>query len=234
LTVARPPSDIRLRIVHAARDVFGAESVDGASLRAIARAARTSIGMIYYYFPTKEELFFAVVEEVYAALLADLSEALALDGGAAPPLSIEERLRRLYRRIGGMSDLELQVLRLCVREALTSPERRARLIDRAMHGHLPILMRLVLEGMREGCLDASRHPALLLMCTAVVGVGPQLASRHLPFLGLPQGEALAGQLVEILLHGIAPRAAAQPSPRCSANDLPNGLAAAGIEAASDE
>jgi AcrR family transcriptional regulator len=212
--MARPQSDIRLRIVHAARDVFAGESVDGASLRAIARAARTSIGMIYYYFPSKEELFFAVVEEVYAGFLADLTEALtpAAPTGqvpghspAGPAPTVAERLGRLYRRIGAMTDLELQVVRLCVREALTSTERRARLIERAMNGHLPLLLRLILEGMQDGSLDAGRHPALLLVCTGAIGAMPQLVARQLPVLGIPQGEALAGALVEILLHGIAPR-----------------------------
>ena len=61
----------------AARERFLTEGVDGASLREIARDAGTSIGMVYYYFPTKDELFLAVVEEVYAKLLADLASALA-------------------------------------------------------------------------------------------------------------------------------------------------------------
>ena len=62
--MARPRSDIEPRIVHAARRRFLKEGVDGASLRTIARDAKTSIGMVYYYFPTKDDLFFAVVEEV--------------------------------------------------------------------------------------------------------------------------------------------------------------------------
>ena len=64
--MARPRSDIQKRIVLAARTRFLADGVDGASLRHIARAARTSIGMVYYYFPTKDDLFLAVVEELLA------------------------------------------------------------------------------------------------------------------------------------------------------------------------
>ena len=70
--MARPRSDIGPRIVHAARRRFLVEGVDGASLRAIAHDARTSIGMIYYYFPTKDDLFLAVVEEMYVTVLADM------------------------------------------------------------------------------------------------------------------------------------------------------------------
>src|SRR5262249_27779376 len=65
----RPRTDIRVRILHAARARFAAKGVDGSSLRSIAADARTSIGMIYYYFPSKDALFLAVVEEVYGNLL---------------------------------------------------------------------------------------------------------------------------------------------------------------------
>src|SRR6266545_901848 len=104
--MARPRTDIAPRILHAARARFLAEGVDGASLRAIARAAGTSIGMLYYYFSSKDDLFLAVVEEVYGALLADLARALA------PDAPVEERIAALYQRIAAMSDEELSVIRL--------------------------------------------------------------------------------------------------------------------------
>src|SRR6266511_1861365 len=91
--MARPRTDIEPRILHAARARFLADGVDGASLRAIARAAGTSIGMLYYYFPSKDDLFLAVVEEVYSALLADLTGALA------PGVPVDERIGRLYDRV---------------------------------------------------------------------------------------------------------------------------------------
>ena len=75
--MARPRSDISERIRDAACERFLADGVDGASLRAIATKAKTSIGMVYYYYPSKEELFFAVVEETYSKLVADLGRALA-------------------------------------------------------------------------------------------------------------------------------------------------------------
>src|SRR6185436_7484979 len=119
--MARPRSDIRIRIQHAARKRFLAEGVDGASLRRIAKDARTSIGMIYYYYPTKDDLFLAVVEEVYSVVLADLLSALD------PALPVEERIRRLYRRIGAVTSDEVLVIRLVLREALVSSKRLDRI-----------------------------------------------------------------------------------------------------------
>src|SRR4029077_6434218 len=57
--MARPRSDIQPRIVRAARERFLAEGVDGASLRTIASDAGTNVGMVFYYFPTKDDLFLA-------------------------------------------------------------------------------------------------------------------------------------------------------------------------------
>lgn len=74
--MARPRGNIDERIVRAARVLFLRHGVDGASLRNIARRARTSIGMVYYYFPTKDDLFLGVIEQVYGKLLADLSSVL--------------------------------------------------------------------------------------------------------------------------------------------------------------
>ena len=67
--MGRTPSDIAPRIVHAARRRFLSDGVEGASLRAIARDARTSIGMIYYYYPAKDDLFLAVDGCLHGAIL---------------------------------------------------------------------------------------------------------------------------------------------------------------------
>jgi AcrR family transcriptional regulator len=91
----RPKSDIDVRILHAARERFLNEGVDGASLRAIAKDARTSIGMVYYYFPSKDDLFLAVVEEVYERVVSELSAALGSD------VPVVERIRRRRAHLGG-------------------------------------------------------------------------------------------------------------------------------------
>src|SRR4051812_29128316 len=113
----RPRSDIEPRIVAAARERFLKEGVDGASLRAIASEAGTSIGMVYYYYPTKDDLFLAVIEQVYERVLADLERALA------PQLPVPERLERLFQRLAQASDDEVKVVRLVLREALASSDR---------------------------------------------------------------------------------------------------------------
>ena len=209
--MARPRSDIAPRILHAARARFLLEGVDGASLRQIAADAGTSIGMVYYYYPTKDELFLAVVEEIYGALVRDFELALA------PEASVEERIERLFARVGALSEDETTIIRLVVREALVSSARLGTLMARFSHGHVPLVVRTVLEGMATGRITDRHHPAVLLASTVALAVVPQVMSRVLggvlpTGIELPPPGVLAASLCDVLLHGIAAGTAETPDP----------------------
>jgi AcrR family transcriptional regulator len=197
--MARPRTDIRPRILHAARERFRESGVDGASLRAIARDAKTSIGMIYYYFPNKDDLFFAVVEESYEKILTDLERVLSSEGG------VEERLRRLFERIADATDEEVETVHLVGREALLSSARRDRLVQRFTRGHVALILRTVMQGVSEGAFDSKRHPAVLLLATFSLAFPPQILRRvigdRLPVPGVPSAKALARELVDVLFRG---------------------------------
>jgi len=196
----RPKSDIDVRILHAARERFLNQGVDGASLRAIAKDAGTSIGMVYYYFPTKDDLFLAVVEEVYERVVSELSAALGSD------VPVVERIRRLYERIGRLDPEEGMVLRLVAREALVSSSRLERILERFQRGHIPLVLRTVADGIADGTLDRERHPFLLLASVVALGTVPQILARllseRLPLGRVAQGPELAEELVQLLLGGI--------------------------------
>ncbi len=196
--MARPKGDIDVRILHAARAHFLATGVDAASLRAIAKSAGTNIGMIYYYFPSKDDLFLAVVEEVYSRLLGAISVALADDAPVA------ERILRLYTRLGQLDQVELDVVRLVLREALTSNVRFEQLFGRFQRGHIPLLLRTASDGLGDGTF-APNHPLLVTVALMALGAAPQAVLRLLGPLappGLPSGEALAHRLRDMLLHGV--------------------------------
>jgi AcrR family transcriptional regulator len=74
-------------ILDAAREVFEAEGLDGASLRAIAAAAGYTPAALYFHFPSKQ----AIYAEVLRDSLARLGEAVALS--AKRSKAAAERLR---------------------------------------------------------------------------------------------------------------------------------------------
>ena len=199
--MARPRSNISERIREAAGARFLADGVDGASLRAIAARAKTSIGMVYYYYPSKEDLFFAVIEDAYARLVADLAVALA------PDACVEARLQRFYERLGALSEAELRMLRLVVCEGLKSTQRFERIAARFQAGHVALIAEAVQSAFREGTFARGRHPLVamvsLVSSAGIAQIAARFAGDRLPFTGAPSGAALSAELVDVLLHGLA-------------------------------
>jgi AcrR family transcriptional regulator len=201
--MARPASDIRHRLIVSARTRFLHEGVDGASLRQIARDAGTNIGMVYYYFKTKDELFLAVVQDVYGVLLEDMAQSLQ---GDAPE---EQRFAALYERLSRLSEEELQVLRMLIREALASSPRLKELGNLFLHGHVPLLLGHLGRGIQEQRLRGDLPPTLLMAASFLLGLMPQVIRRVVSPLDarlealLPTPEQIAHGMAQILFHGIS-------------------------------
>ena len=203
--MARPASDIAPRILHAARERFLFDGVDGASLRNIAKDAGTNIGMVYYYFKTKDELFLAVLEEAYTLLLDDMRRILA------EPATPDETIHRLYQRIAAMSDDEFKIVRLIMREALVSSARLSRIAERFMAGHIPLILQLLQSGIDQGRLRSDLHPVAMLGAMFSLGLMPQIARRQLATTELaftsllPPAAAVASTMFDVLTRGIGAR-----------------------------
>jgi len=201
--VARPKSDLSPKIVEAARRRFLRDGVEGASLRGIAQDAGTNIGMVYYYFKSKDELFSAVVEDVYVVLLDEITRALSASD--VPP---EQRLLRIFTRAAAFDEREMEVARLIVRETLVSSERLSRVAKRFERGHVPLMLQVMLQGAEQGRFDPSLHPAVLLVATATLAMFPQMlhhvvSAAGLPFAPfLPSRPQVADALGQVLLFGI--------------------------------
>ncbi len=76
VTIAR-----RASIVEAAIDVFASRGYAGASTREIAQAAHLKQGHLYYYFRSKDDLLFEIVDDLHDAFLAGPDEWVAALSG---------------------------------------------------------------------------------------------------------------------------------------------------------
>ncbi|SAK92879.1 TetR/AcrR family transcriptional regulator [Caballeronia ptereochthonis] len=96
--VKRDPEGTRRRILDAAADQFSTLGLAGARVDAIASAAGTNERMLYYYFQSKEGLYVAVLEAMYAHFAdqegqLDLADLVPADAMRTLVLSIWAHLR---------------------------------------------------------------------------------------------------------------------------------------------
>ena len=82
------PASTRERILEAALDVFASKGYHDARLDDIVETAHVSKGSIYFYFPNKERLFLALVDQ-----FADLIERRATEAIARQPRVGIDRVR---------------------------------------------------------------------------------------------------------------------------------------------
>ena len=85
----KAPEANRARIVQAAIDEFASRGFKGASMDAIAARTHTTRALINYYFGSKEKVYLAVLEHVYAEI-REAEGLLDLD-----PLAPVEAIRRI-------------------------------------------------------------------------------------------------------------------------------------------
>jgi TetR/AcrR family transcriptional regulator of autoinduction and epiphytic fitness len=109
-------------ILDIAADVFFSDGFDSASTNTIARRANTSKATLYSRFPTKEDLFLAVIEHRMERIVS--VAALALDSEAPPVIALHEFGSNLIRF--ALTAEQVALIRLISMEA----ERFPRLAER--------------------------------------------------------------------------------------------------------
>ncbi|HEY5877249.1 MAG TPA: TetR/AcrR family transcriptional regulator [Ilumatobacteraceae bacterium] len=125
--VTRPSADAtRERILAAALDLFSERSFDGASTREIARHAGVTQGLLNYHFSSKDELWRAAVDGIFA----ELTEAL--DKRADGLRGVDELTiaKLLIREFVSFSANYPQLHRIITQECKTDGPRMDWLVER--------------------------------------------------------------------------------------------------------
>lgn len=84
--MAETGPDRREALMRAAVSVFSRDGYGGASIRAITEAAGCATGTFYLYFPSKEDLFAALIERLYEVVLQAVAQARSTAVGPAAKL----------------------------------------------------------------------------------------------------------------------------------------------------
>ena len=138
-------------LVQAAEKVFSDQGFQGTSIRDIAREAGFSIGGVYQFFASKDELYLRVVEEQWEHFFQLLSRALAADGFDARLHALTEAMFQAFEERRGFFKLFLSERgRL---SASFSGEIAARVGQ-----HTRRLRKELVELMRQGIDDGALRP----------------------------------------------------------------------------
>jgi AcrR family transcriptional regulator len=183
----------REALIRAAAGVVDDKGYNGATLVAISKSARVSMGALTFHFASKSELAEAVVER--AATVAGERTADAADGQASPLRAVGALLQALARLLD--EDVVVRAASLLARE-------RPDIVPAWHSSWMPTLSQLLKEAEAAGELrHGVRPPAvagLVMYLLTAVEVHPRTAPGQDGFRGAAGAMA---RLWPFVCHGIA-------------------------------
>ena len=153
------------RILNAAIALFKARGYHGTSVRELAQAVHIEPASLYYHFPSKQDILFAIFERIMDAVLDDIGDAMA--GNATP----EEQLRAAVRahvlfHIARQDEAFISHSEL---RSLSAPNRRRIIAQRDRYERM--MRTLLAAGVRTGSFEIAdlqlTSTAILVMCSGV-------------------------------------------------------------------
>jgi AcrR family transcriptional regulator len=182
-------------ILDAARDLFVAEGYHNVSIRKIAERIEYSPAAIYSYFPSKDDIFFALAEEGFRMLSASVE-------GEAPPVDALDAIRKGFWRLYHFSRVHPEYFALMFLDRTVPRISR----DWERFGFVQELQNraagLIRRAVDEGALPPATNPeaAVMVLVSAVHGAAVMRLCDRLTHD--ENGDALARDTLEATLAGL--------------------------------
>src|SRR5229473_7905658 len=162
----KAPEANRASIVAAAIDEFAARGFKGASMDAIAARTHTTRALINYYFGSKEKLYIAVLEQVYAEI-REAEAKLDLDH-LEPVAAIRRIVEFTYRYyLDHEGFVRLVVAENQARGRQLRKSKAMRTLNRPI---IDRLARVIARGQQEGRLRPDVDPVEIHKAMAALGM----------------------------------------------------------------
>jgi TetR/AcrR family transcriptional regulator len=107
-TFERIPEEKRRRVLDAAKKAFAHYGYEGTNVNLVAREAGISVGSLYQYFRTKEDIFLALIEHSHGLLVGMIDGILAREPAFFP------RVREILGAAVGSSRNDPELLNLSI------------------------------------------------------------------------------------------------------------------------
>jgi len=158
----------RAQLLEAARHVFGSEGFHTASMEAVARRAEVSKPVLYDHFPSKRDLYLALIDADLESVRVRVSEALRA------PTGNRERVRASFQAYFDVVDHHAPGFRLLMREAAGADRDVRRRVGRVRASILGEVADLIIRESRGG-LDRADAETVAL---ALMGMAETAAQRQ--------------------------------------------------------
>ncbi len=198
-----PGPERRATLLDAARDVFGREGYHAASMDAVARGAGVTKPTLYDHFPSKRDLYLALIDADLEVVRRTVSDALSA------PTGNRERIRASFQAYFDFVDEHGPGFRLLMQEVVGADPDLRRRVGRVRASILAEVAELIVRE-SEGRLDPAHAETVAL---ALVGMVETAAQRREPS-GEPGARSEAvDTLVRLAWRGITGLTQPDASPR---------------------
>ena len=174
--------DIREQLLDSALVEFGARGFDGASTRSIAQRVDAHQPQINYHFDSKEALWFAAVDHLFALLGEELA-GLPPFAGVEDPRELASVFADAIRRFVRFAAAHPELNRIMVHEATEDSDRLRWMVDRHVRP-LYDAIRVAWQRLRDARIAAPIDSAMVHY--VIVGAA------SLPFVNAPEARLLTG------------------------------------------
>lgn len=191
------------RLLDCALTVFAAQGYAGASVREIIQAAGVTRPVLYYYCKNKEHLFKRVVQWTHDDAYRELDQQLAAASG------LTDKLRVILRGTFAFCAKDRRVPQLMFQTTFgPAVTELADYLQAIAQRRFEIVARVIQEGIDSGELHGGSRESLALVFCSLMDYHANALSRT------PSPEdlltpALADELVDTFLHGVATERKAQ-------------------------
>ena len=181
----------RAQLLDVARRVFGSSGFHAVSMEEVAREAGVTKPILYDHFPSKKELYLALIDEDLAVLHENVREALD------SPIGNRERIRASFQAYFDFVDEQADGFRLLMQENVGAErefrERVAAVRDQILKEVADLIARE-----SGGNLDREHAETVAL---ALIGMVETVAQRD-PGSDSPSRQAAMETLVQLAWRGI--------------------------------
>jgi TetR/AcrR family transcriptional regulator len=197
--------DTRERLVEAALRAFAAHGFDGATTREIAREAGVALAALPYHFTTKEALWRAAADRIFALL----NETFRARFTGLEGVDLTTRLRLILRDFVRFAAAHPELHRFMIQEGMRQSPRLAWLVETHVRPMYDAVRAMIEAAQRAGMAPIGRPEHLHYMLIGAASSAYALSAEFELLTGMPANqEELVAEHVAALERMFFPEPAA--------------------------